>query len=478
MGPIVSERAPFEKPSNDARGLARRLKETLARSVPRVSLAAPRNFWQCSWPMDALRVRGTGKPLVGKVRISGAKNAALPILCATLLSDGASRLRNVPRLRDMETTSALLRFLGRDVTFEAPEIHVAAGSDVRPEAPYELVKQMRASVLVLGPLVARFGRAKVSLPGGCAIGARPIDQHLKGLEAMGCSIKLERGYVIAEGPGGGGRLKAAEVYFDLPTVTGTENLMMAAALAKGRTTLVNCAREPEIEELGRILNKMGAEVDGAGTDVIHIVGAEPGALAPFDHAIIPDRIEAGTYMVAAAMVEGGDVVLENAELSDLEALSQKLRAAGVSITTEAQTIRVRRTGPLRAVNITTAPHPGFPTDMQAQFLALMCLAKGESVITETIFENRFMHVPELQRMGATIALRGNTAVVQGVSKLYGASVMATDLRASASLVLAGLATDEETEVRRVYHLDRGYEQIEDKLAGLGATVERVKGAEA
>jgi UDP-N-acetylglucosamine 1-carboxyvinyltransferase len=428
--------------------------------------------------MDALRVRGTGKPLVGKVRISGAKNAALPILCATLLSDGASKLRNVPRLRDMETTSALLRFLGRDVAFEAPEIHVAAGSDVRPEAPYELVKQMRASVLVLGPLVARFGRAKVSLPGGCAIGARPIDQHLKGLEAMGCSIKLERGYVIAEGPGGGGRLKAAEVYFDLPTVTGTENLMMAAALAKGRTTLVNCAREPEIEELGRILNKMGAEVDGAGTDVIHIVGAEPGALAPFDHAIIPDRIEAGTYMVAAAMVEGGDVVLENAELSDLEALTQKLRAAGVSITTEAQNIRVRRTGPLRAVNITTAPHPGFPTDMQAQFLALMCLAKGESVITETIFENRFMHVPELQRMGATIALRGNTAVVQGVSKLYGASVMATDLRASASLVLAGLATDEETEIRRVYHLDRGYEHIEDKLAGLGATVQRVKGAEA
>jgi UDP-N-acetylglucosamine 1-carboxyvinyltransferase len=429
--------------------------------------------------MDALRIRGTGKPLTGKVRISGAKNAALPILCATLLSDGASRLRNVPRLRDMETTAALLRFLGRNVTFDAPEVHVAAGSQVRPEAPYELVKQMRASVLVLGPLVARFGRAKVSLPGGCAIGARPIDQHLKGLEALGCTTRLERGYVIAEGPGGGGRLKGAEIYFDLPTVTGTENIMMAAALAKGRSTLVNCAREPEIEELARILNKMGAEVNGAGTDVIHIVGADRGELAPFDHAIIPDRIEAGTYMVAAAMIEGGDVVLEGAELSDMEALAMKMRAAGVEITSEGQNVRVRRKGPLRAVNVTTAPHPGFPTDMQAQFLALMCLARGESVISETIFENRFMHVPELQRMGASVVLRGNSAVVQGVSKLYGASVMATDLRASASLVISGLATecDEETEIRRVYHLDRGYERIEEKLRGLGASVERMKGAE-
>jgi UDP-N-acetylglucosamine 1-carboxyvinyltransferase len=428
--------------------------------------------------MDALRIRGNGKPLKGKVRISGAKNAALPILCATLLSDGASRLRNVPRLRDMETTSALLRFLGRDVRFEAPEVHVEAGSQVRPEAPYELVKQMRASVLVLGPLVARFGRAKVSLPGGCAIGARPIDQHLKGLEAMGCTIRLERGYVLAEGPGGGGRLKGAEVYFDLPTVTGTENLMMAAALAKGRTTLVNCAREPEVEELARILNKMGAEVNGAGTDVIHIVGAERGELAPFDHAIIPDRIEAGTYMCAAAMIDGGDVVLEGAELSDLEALAMTMRAAGVEIASEGQNVRVRRQGPLRAVNVTTAPHPGVPTDMQAQFMALMCFARGESVISETIFENRFMHVPELQRMGASVVVRGNTAVVQGVAKLYGASVMATDLRASASLVIAGLAAEEETEVRRVYHLDRGYERIEEKLAGLGGSVERVKGAEA
>jgi UDP-N-acetylglucosamine 1-carboxyvinyltransferase len=427
--------------------------------------------------MDAIVIRAGG-PLRGKVRVSGAKNAALPILCAALLSDGASRLRNVPALRDIDTTAALLRFLGRDVQVAAPEVHVAAGSSVRPEAPYELVKQMRASVLVLGPLVARFGHAKVSLPGGCQIGARPIDQHLKGLEALGCTIRLERGYVIATGPGGGGRLRGNEIYFDMPTVTGTENLMMAAALAKGRTTLVNCAREPEIEELGRVLNKMGAEVDGAGTDVMHIRGSDRGELAPFDHAIIPDRIEAGTYMVAAAVAEGSDVILERAELADLEALVVKMRAAGVEITSEGQDVRVRRTGPLRGVNVTTAPHPGFPTDMQAQFLVLMCLARGESVISETIFENRFMHVPELQRMGASIALRGNTAVVQGVEKLYGASVMATDLRASASLVIAGLVAEDETEVRRVYHIDRGYERIEEKLGNVGANIRRVKGAEA
>jgi UDP-N-acetylglucosamine 1-carboxyvinyltransferase len=424
--------------------------------------------------MDAIVVRG-GAPLRGNVRISGAKNAALPILCATLLSDGASLLRNVPKLRDIDTTAALLRFLGRDVTVDAPEVRVAAGSDVRPEAPYELVKQMRASVLVLGPLLARFGRAKVSLPGGCAIGARPIDQHLKGLEAMGAKITLDRGYVIAEGPAGG-RLKGAEIVFDLPTVTGTENLMMAASLAKGRTTLVNCAREPEVEELGRILNKMGCEVQGAGTDVIEIVGRDPGTLAPFDHAIIPDRIEAGTYMVAAAAT-GGDVTIEGAEMHDLEALVVKMRQAGVEIAAEGEKIRVRREKELRSVHVTTAPHPGFPTDMQAQFLVLMCFARGESVITETIFENRFMHVPELHRMGATIALRGKTAVVEGSEKLFGASVMATDLRASASLVIAGLVAEGETEVRRVYHLDRGYERIEEKMQKLGATISRVKGAE-
>jgi UDP-N-acetylglucosamine 1-carboxyvinyltransferase len=427
--------------------------------------------------MDAIRIRGNG-PLRGTVRISGAKNAALPILCATLLSDGASRLRNVPALRDIDTTAALLRFLGRDVKVEAPVVDVAAGSSVRPEAPYELVKQMRASVLVLGPLVARFGKARVSLPGGCQIGARPVDQHLKGLEALGCTIKIERGYILAEGPGGGGRLRGNEVYFDMPTVTGTENLMMAAALAKGRSTLVNCAREPEVEELGRVLNKMGAQVDGAGTDVIHIVGSERGELAPFDHAIIADRIEAGTYMVAAAIADGGDVILEGAQLDDMEALVVKMRAAGVDVASEGQNVRVRRKGPLKAVNVTTAPHPGFPTDMQAQFLVLMSTARGESVISETIFENRFMHVPELQRMGASVALRGNTAVVQGVDKLYGASVMATDLRASASLVIAGLIAEDETEVRRVYHIDRGYEHIEQKLRAVGAHIERVKGAEA
>ena len=427
--------------------------------------------------MDAIRIRG-GVPLRGSIRISGAKNAALPVLCATLLSDGASRLRNVPALRDIDTTAALLRFLGRNVTVSAPQVAVAAGSSVRPEAPYELVKQMRAGVLVLGPLVARFGRAKVSLPGGCAIGARPIDQHLKGLEAMGCSIRLERGHVIAEGPGGGGRLRGAEVCFDIPTVTGTENLMMAAALAKGRSTFVNCAREPEVEELGRVLNKMGARVNGAGTDVIHVEGSDRGELAPFDHAIIPDRIEAGTYMVAASVLEGSDVVLEGAELSDMEALVVKLRAAGVDVASLGQSVRVRRVGPLRTENVTTAPHPGFPTDMQAQFMVLMCCARGESVITETIFEHRFMHVPELQRMGANIMLRGKSAIVQGVDRLYGASVMATDLRASASLVIAGLVAADETEVRRVYHIDRGYERIEEKLGALGARVERVKGADA
>src|SRR6186713_1151267 len=304
--------------------------------------------------MDAIRLRGARK-LEGTIRVGGAKNAALPILCATLLSDGESLLRNVPGLQDIETTAALLGVLGRDSTVSIPEVRVhPATREARPEAPYELVRQMRASVLVLGPLLARYGRARVSLPGGCAIGARPVDQHLMGLEALGARIQVEHGFILAEAP----RLRGAEVVFDIPTVTGTENLMMAAALAKGRTTLVNCAREPEVEELGRILNKMGAEVNGAGTDVIHIVGADRGELAPFDHAIIPDRIEAGTYMVAAAMIEGGDVLVEGAELRDLEALAMKMRAAGIEITSEGQNVRVKRTGPLRGVNVTTAPHPG------------------------------------------------------------------------------------------------------------------------
>jgi UDP-N-acetylglucosamine 1-carboxyvinyltransferase len=417
--------------------------------------------------MDRIRVRG-GKRLNGTIHVSGAKNAALPILCATLLSDGASLLRNVPKLRDIDTTAALLRFLGRQVEVDAPVVRVAQErGDVRPEAPYELVKQMRASVLVLGPLLARYGRAKVSLPGGCQIGSRPVDQHLKGLEAMGAKIDIHRGYIVAESA----RLRGAEVVFDIPTVTGTENLMMAAALARGRTTLVNCAREPEVEELGRVLNKMGARVDGAGTDVIHIHGADK--LDPFDHAIVSDRIEAGTYMVAVAAA-GGDVLIEGAPLEDLEAVVAKLRQCGVEIGREGSAVRVRREDrPLRAVDMTTAPHPGFPTDMQAQFMVLMCLAQGTSRIVETIFENRFMHVPELRRMGADIDVDGHTAHVIGGAPLSGAQVMATDLRASASLVIAGLVAAEETEVLRVYHLDRGYEHMERKLAGVGADTVRI-----
>ncbi|HEV8549756.1 MAG TPA: UDP-N-acetylglucosamine 1-carboxyvinyltransferase [Polyangiaceae bacterium] len=417
--------------------------------------------------MDAIRVRGA-RELRGTIRVSGAKNAALPILCATLLSDGESLLRNVPGLRDIETTGELLRTLGRDVSIAIPEVRVKPPrGSVVPEAPYDLVRQMRASVLVLGPLVARYGRAKVSLPGGCQIGARPVDQHLLGLEALGAKIAVEHGYILAEAP----RLRGAEVVFDLPTVTGTENLMMAAALAKGRTTLVNCAREPEIEELGRVLNKMGARVEGAGTSIIHIHGADE--LEPFDHAIIADRIEAGTFM-AAIGAAGGDVLLEHAPLDDLEPVIVKLRRVGVEIEREGEHARVLRLGPLHAADVTTSPHPGFPTDMQAQFMALMCVADGRAVITETVFENRFMHVPELGRMGARIQTHNNTAIIDGVKRLSGASVMATDLRASASLVVAGLVADGETIVRRVYHLDRGYEAIEKKLAGAGADVTRIR----
>ncbi len=416
--------------------------------------------------MDAIRLRGA-RELRGTLRVSGAKNAALPILCATLLSDGASRLRNVPGLRDIHTTAELLRCLGRDVTLDLPEVRVErATRPASPEAPYDLVRQMRASVLVLGPLVARYGRAKVSLPGGCAIGARPVDQHLLGLEALGARISVEHGYILAEAP----RLKGAEVVFDVQTVTGTENIMMAAALARGRSTLVNCAREPEVEELGRILNKMGAKVEGAGTSIIHITGADE--LEPFDHAVISDRIEAGTFM-AAVGAAGGDVLLEQAPLDDLEPVIVKLRRAGVEIEREGEHARIRRLGPLHATDVTTSPHPGFPTDMQAQFMALMCVASGRSVVTETVFENRFMHVPELLRMGAHIEIRNNTAIIEGVPRLSSASVMATDLRASASLVIAGLVSDGETTVRRVYHLDRGYEAIEKKLAGVGADIERI-----
>ncbi len=420
--------------------------------------------------MDAIRLRG-GKRLSGTIKISGAKNAALPILCATLLSDGESLLRNVPKLRDIETTAALLRFLGRNVDSAPPEVKVHAGAQVRPEAPYELVKQMRASVMVLGPLVARFGRAKVSLPGGCQIGSRPVDQHLMGLEKLGATIAIERGYIIASAP----RLRGAEIVFDMPTVTGTENLMMAAALAKGRSTLVNAAKEPEVEELGRVLNKMGARVNGAGTDVIEIEGRDE--LAPFDHAIIADRIEAGTYMVAAAAT-GGDVLLENAPLEDLASTTAALKKMGVEVSREGSAVRVVRAGALRPIHLETEPHPGFPTDMQAQLMVLSCLAEGTSTIDEKIFENRFMHVPELVRMGAHIETHGNHATIHGPARLEGTSVMATDLRASASLVIAGLVAEGETHVLRVYHLDRGYEHMEEKLSAVGADATRVHGAPA
>ena len=410
--------------------------------------------------------------------VSGAKNAALPILCSALLADGEHTFRNVPDLRDIETTALLLRHLGLDVDVKPPIVKVTARPVLEPDAPYELVKQMRASVLVLGPLVARYGRAKVSLPGGCAIGARPIDQHLKGLEAMGANVRLDYGYVHVDVPGG--RLKGADIMLDIPTVTGTENLMCAAALAKGRTRLGNAAREPEVEELATVLNKMGASIEGAGTDVIVIEGKDH--LHPVDHAIIADRIEAGTYMVGAA-ITGGDVLLTGITFDHIEALCAKLRSAKVIVEREAGGIRVVGKPPFKAVDVTTEPHPGFPTDMQAQMMLLLCLAEGSSVVTETIFENRFMHVPELHRMGARIDIRGRSAFVQGLAgkkgaKLQGASVMATDLRASASLVLAGLVAEGETEVRRVYHIDRGYERIEAKLAALGADVKRVKGSDA
>jgi UDP-N-acetylglucosamine 1-carboxyvinyltransferase len=419
--------------------------------------------------VDNIRIEG-GRPLHGTVRISGAKNAALPILCAALLCDGEHVFRNVPELRDIETTAELLRHLGSDVSIEGSVVHVSAKPSLEQDAPYELVKKMRASVLVLGPLVARYGRARVSLPGGCAIGARPIDQHLKGLEAMGAVVTLEHGYVHVEVPSG--RLRGTEIVFDMPTVTGTENLMCAAALARGRTTLVNAAREPEVEELASVLNKMGASVDGAGTDVIVIEGKE--GLHPVDHAIIPDRIEAGTYMVAAAAT-GGNVLLEGVELDHLGALTGKLRAAGITVEREALGVRVVATPPFKPTDITTAPHPGFPTDMQAQFMVLMCRSHGRSMVTENIFENRFMHVSELNRMGADIKVSGRTCTVTGVPALQGAQVMATDLRASASLVIAGLIAQGTTEVLRVYHIDRGYERIEKKLAALGADIRRVKG---
>ncbi len=417
--------------------------------------------------MDKIVVEG-GVRLTGKIPVSGAKNAALPLLAAALLPSGRSIYKNVPQLADIKTMAKLLRMLGWEVDgvgTDTMSIATPAPNKLKLEAPYDLVKTMRASVLVLGPLVARYGRARVSMPGGCAIGARPIDQHLKGLQAMGAEVKLDHGYVDVECK----RLRGATIVLDMPTVTGCENLMMAAALAQGRTVLENAAREPEVEELALVLNKMGARVQGAGTSVITIEGVDE--LAPIEHAIMPDRIEAGTYAVAAAMTHG-DVLLEGARPEHLEAVIAKLRASGVTVAAEAGGLRVRGDSDLRAVDIVTQPHPGFPTDMQAQFMVMACVARGQSIIKEMIFENRYMHVPELGRMGADIAVDGRTAIVRGGVALTGASVMATDLRASASLVLAGLVASGTTEVQRVYHLDRGYERIEQKLAGVGAKIRR------
>ena len=361
--------------------------------------------------------------------------------------------------------------MGATAEYVDGQVHVSLSGPIEPTAPYDLVKQMRASVLVLGPLVARCGKAMVSLPGGCAIGARPIDQHLKGLSAMGAKVELHHGYVEVTVPGG--RLRGSDIALDFPTHTGTENLMSAAVLARGRTTLTNCAREPEIEELARVLNKMGARIEGAGTSVISIEGVE--SLHPIDHAIIPDRIEAGTFMVAAAATDRETCSSRALSFEPLEAVIAKLREAGAVVEREGDGIRVVGSRPIRPTDVITQPHPGFPTDMQAQFMMLMCLAKGTSRITETVFENRFMHVSELNRMGARIQVNGRTATVQGVDRLEGAEVMATDLRASASLVVAGLVAEGTTYVRRVYHLDRGYEHIEEKLAPLGAQIERVPG---
>jgi UDP-N-acetylglucosamine 1-carboxyvinyltransferase len=419
--------------------------------------------------LDKLIIEG-GYPLNGEITISGAKNAALPILCASLLAETPLTLTGVPALRDVATTLKLLDTMGIKVAQEGSQVRLDASYVASFEATYEMVKTMRASILVLGPLLARFGTARVSLPGGCAIGSRPVDLHIKGLLAMGAAIHITHGYIQASTlhlPNR--RLQGTKYYMDLVTVTGTENLMMAAALAEGTTVLENAAKEPEVVDLAECLNKMGAKITGAGTDTITIVGVE--RLAGATHHIVCDRIEAGTYMVAAAMT-GGSVTLKNARADLLEAVIEKLREAGATVTHTADNITVKSNGKLKAVNIRTAPHPAFPTDMQAQFMAMNTIAEGVSTTVETIFENRFMHVQELQRMGADINVEGNTALVKGIAQLEGANVMATDLRASAGLVLAGLVGQGETVIDRIYHLDRGYEHLEEKLTQLGAKVRR------
>ena len=415
--------------------------------------------------MDQLVIEG-GMPLRGEVRISGAKNAALPILCASLLTSEPLVLSNVPRLKDVSTMRALLAQMG--VVAEQPDgaLTLSAANIEWPLAPYELVKTMRASILALGPLLARCGEARVSLPGGCAIGLRPVDQHVKGLQAMGAEIDLDHGYIDARAK----RLAGVQFLFDVVTVTGTENLMMAATLAEGVTTLENAAREPEVVDLAQCLNAMGARITGAGSDRIVIEGVA--RLSGAVHSIMPDRIETGTYLTAAAAA-GGEVTLHGARADTLQAVLEKLAEAGAQIEGDDDSIRLARRGGVRSVNLRTAPYPGFPTDMQAQLMALMTVSDDTAVITETIFENRMMHVQELRRLGADIEVESNTAVVKGVPSLTAATVMATDLRASAGLVIAGLVAEGQTTIDRIYHLDRGYESIEEKLSALGARIRRV-----
>ncbi len=416
--------------------------------------------------MDKLLVEG-GVPLRGAISISGAKNAALPLMCAALLTDEPLHLANVPHLNDISTMLRLLAKMGVEVTLDENNgLTLNAAHLDKPEAPYDLVKTMRASILTLGPLLARAGQARVSLPGGCAIGARPVDIHIRGLQAMGAEIHVEHGYIEARAK----RLRGAKICCDLVTVTGTENLMMAAALAEGTTTIESAAREPEVVDLANCLNAMGAKVSGAGSDVITIEGVE--RLHGAHHRIMPDRIETGTFLVATA-VTGGQVRLNGTTGAILDAVIEKLREAGAHIETYDNAIEISASGPLKAVSLRTAPYPAFPTDMQAQFMAMNCVAEGTAVITETIFENRFMHAQELLRLGAEIEINGNTAVVKGRSQLDGATVMATDLRASASLVIAGLVARGDTLIDRIYHLDRGYEHIEEKLSQLGARIRRV-----
>ncbi|MGH7260048.1 MAG: UDP-N-acetylglucosamine 1-carboxyvinyltransferase [Nitrospiraceae bacterium] len=418
--------------------------------------------------MDKIIITG-GRRLQGDVKVSGAKNAALPILASVLLGGGECVVANVPHVVDVLTMSKLLGLLGASVRAEGDRVVMKMDALRSSEAPYELVRTMRASVVVLGPLLARWGEATVSLPGGCAIGTRPVNLHLAGLEKLGATVSVEHGYVKAKAA----RLKGARICLDFPTVTGTENLMLAACLAEGTTVIENAAKEPEILDLAAFLVKRGARIAGAGTDLITIEGVKE--LRGADHEVIPDRIEAGTYLAAGA-ITGGDVCVKDCWPQHLEAVIAKLRETGAEVVDNKESVRIKASGRLKSVDVKTYPYPGFATDMQAQMMALMCVAQGTSVITETVFESRFIHVPELRRMGAEIKVDGSHAVVTGTAKLSGAPVMASDLRASAGLIVAGLAAEGETEIARVYHLDRGYERIEDKLSGLGAAIRRVPGA--